>query len=282
MDDKRVYPGSQQEGEAEGQVASRRLRRQRIAAVALAAVSVVLIGASVAMFATGPIAPAELLQTTAEEPQDTGSAALADEPQEDAANDSDAAKSGDDGAPNATSASDAQADSAQASAGTQALSQGDASGKAATPGGAASTPKPDTSGSQGAQSSQGSQGSQGESKPVTTPPQPQPEPETVTVRVIVDSSRAGSPVSADQTLTFEKGATAYDAVCGLGLSVNARNSSFGIYVAGIGGLAEFDHGGESGWKYSVNGTFPNHAADKSVLSDGDVVRWVYVTAVNQE
>ncbi|MFR4804221.1 MAG: DUF4430 domain-containing protein [Eggerthellaceae bacterium] len=63
-------------------------------------------------------------------------------------------------------------------------------------------------------------------------------------------------MSASGTYTFEQGATAYDALCALGLSVNVRDSAMGLYVAAVGGLAEKEHGGESGWKYSVNGADP--------------------------
>ncbi len=38
-------------------------------------------------------------------------------------------------------------------------------------------------------------------------------------------------------------------LCALGLSVNAHGSSYGTYVAAIGGLAEKEHGGTSGWMY---------------------------------
>lgn len=101
------------------------------------------------------------------------------------------------------------------------------------------------------------------------------QPQTVTISVSVDSSSVGSPVSASGTYTIEKGATAYDALCALGISVNASGSQFGVYVSAIGGLAEKEHGATSGWLYTVNGAQPTSAASSYVLSDGDVVRWVY-------
>ena len=51
-------------------------------------------------------------------------------------------------------------------------------------------------------------------------------------------------------------------------------------LVGSGGLAEFDHGSQSGWKYSVNGVDPSVACGSYVLSDGDVVAWRYVTSIN--
>ena len=101
----------------------------------------------------------------------------------------------------------------------------------------------------------------------------------MTVRVSVGSQAVGNPVSASGTYTFEQGATAYDALCALGLSVNVRDSAMGLYVAAVGGLAEKEHGGESGWKYSVNGADPQMSSAAYALHDGDVVAWRYVTSL---
>lgn len=103
------------------------------------------------------------------------------------------------------------------------------------------------------------------------------QPDYATVTVSVTSSAVGNPVSSSGTFTFNKGATVYDALCALGLSVNARGTSYGTYVAAIGGLAEMEHGDKSGWMYSVNGTTPMTACSNYVLSNGDNVVWYYVT-----
>lgn len=99
----------------------------------------------------------------------------------------------------------------------------------------------------------------------------------VTVTVSVTSSAVGNPVSSGGTFTFNEGATVYDALCALALSVNAHGSSYGTYVSAIGGLAEKQYGGTSGWMYSVNGTTPMTACSNYVLSNGDNVVWYYVT-----
>ena len=87
----------------------------------------------------------------------------------------------------------------------------------------------------------------------------------------------GNPVSSSGTFTFNKGATVYDALCALGLSVNARGTSYGTYVAAIGGLAEMEHGDKSGWMYSVNGETPMTACSNYVLKNGDNIVWYYGT-----
>ncbi len=103
------------------------------------------------------------------------------------------------------------------------------------------------------------------------------QPGYITVTVSVTSSAVGNPVSSGGTFTFNEGATPYDALCALGLSINAHGSSYGTYVAAIGGLAEKEHGGTSGWMYSVNGVTPNTACSNYVLKNGDNVVWYYVT-----
>ena len=99
----------------------------------------------------------------------------------------------------------------------------------------------------------------------------------VTVTVSVTSSAVGNPVSSGGTFTFNEGATVYDALCALGLSVSVHGSSYGTYVSAIGGLAEKQYGGTSGWMYSVNGATPMTACSNYVLSNGDNVVWYYVT-----
>lgn len=128
----------------------------------------------------------------------------------------------------------------------------------------------------GGQSSDGASSSNGGSAPSGGQGGSQ-ESNYVTVTVSVTSSAVGNPVSAGGTFTFNEGATVYDALCALGLSVNAHGSSYGTYVSAIGGLAEKQHGGTSGWMYSVNGATPMTACSNYVLSNGDNVVWYYVT-----
>lgn len=47
------------------------------------------------------------------------------------------------------------------------------------------------------------------------------------------------------------------------------------YVEGIANLYEFDCGELSGWMYRVNGVFPNYSCSKYIVSDGDVIEWIY-------
>lgn len=99
----------------------------------------------------------------------------------------------------------------------------------------------------------------------------------VRVTVTIDA-RADGGSSSSYTVSLNPGSTAYDALVATGASVNARSTAMGVYVAAINGYAEKDQGGESGWKYAVNGSYPNYSAGVCTLSDGDAVTWVYVTS----
>lgn len=47
------------------------------------------------------------------------------------------------------------------------------------------------------------------------------------------------------------------------------------YIEGIGNLYEFDCGPLSGWKYRVNGWFPNYGCSRYQVQSGDVIEWLY-------
>lgn len=185
----------------------------------------------------------------------------------DASNDaskSDESKSEGDGSSDnsgSNSSSDSNSGSSSSSGGSSSSNAG--SGSTSSSSGASSS----SSGSSSSNSSAGGSSQSGTSAPAGT----------VTVYVSVSSSAVGNPVSGGGTFTFNQGATVYDALCACGLSMNASNTGYGIYVSAIGGLAEKEHGGHSGWMYSVNGAVPMTACSNYVLSNGDSVSWYYVT-----
>ncbi len=166
------------------------------------------------------------------------------------------------------SSSDNSDSSGSSDSGSSSSSGGSSSSSAGS--GSSSSSSGTSSSSSGSSSSSSSAG--GSSQPGTSAPAG-----TVTVYVSVSSSAVGNPVSGGGTFTFNQGATVYDALCACGLSMNASNTGYGIYVSAIGGLAEKEHGGHSGWMYSVNGAVPMTACSNYVLSNGDSVSWYYVT-----
>ena len=197
---------------------------------------------------------------------ETNAADKKSEDKKDASSDasgSDESKSKGDGSSSDNSDSSGSSDSGSSSSSGGSPSSNAGSGSSSSSSGASSS----SSGSSSSSSSAG-----GSSQPGTSAPAG-----TVTVYVSVSSSAVGNPVSGGGTFTFNQGATVYDALCACGLSMNASNTGYGIYVSAIGGLAEKEHGGHSGWMYSVNGAVPMTACSNYVLSNGDSVSWYYVT-----
>ena len=53
------------------------------------------------------------------------------------------------------------------------------------------------------------------------------------------------------------------------------SNSTGNYVASINGLAEFTNGKNSGWMYTLNGSYPKLGVSQQYLNDGDVIVFHY-------
>ena len=245
----------------------------RVGIAALAVVSVLFIGASAFALTNGFGLPADspvvkaaesigIVRSVDVEASSANAADKESEDKKDASSDasgSDESKSKGDGSSSDNSDSSGSSDSGSGSSSSSSAGSGSSSSSSGA-----------SSSSSGSSSSSSSAG--GSSQPGTSAPAG-----TVTVYVSVSSSAVGNPVSGGGTFTFNQGATVYDALCACGLSMNASNTGYGIYVSAIGGLAEKEHGGHSGWMYSVNGAVPMTACSNYVLSNGDSVSWYYVT-----
>lgn len=112
---------------------------------------------------------------------------------------------------------------------------------------------------------------------VETPKQDSPVKQTVSVQVIgVNSTMMQGNIEVNSS------STAYSVLRELakqnGKSISTKGFGSTVYVSGIDGLKEFDHGPSSGWMYKVNGTPPNIGAGAYRLKAGDQVIWYYVNA----
>ena len=272
-----VVMGASTEG---GRAIDRSDHRRGRAQLAIAGASLVLVLGSVGYFALNPDAMsmdggAASAQTgsnsdggTSDAELDGGAFVVPDAtPVENSSEDSgdrSSSTSGDSGSKGQSSASDSDGSNSSVSS---------SSGSSGNPGGPANGSTSSKPNSGGGSSQQGGGGQAdkpagGGQKRV---------PKTVTVSISVDSSAVGGPVSGSGTFTFEEGATVYDALCALGLSIGSQDSIHGVYVSSINGLAEKEHGASSGWMYAVNGKLPNMACSAYKLVDGDSVQWRYVT-----
>lgn len=168
--------------------------------------------------------------------------------------------------------------------GSDASSKKDASDKSANAdgsasGGSAGSQSSSSSGSSGSHASgnggSGSGSASGSHSGGSASGSGSSESKSIVVSVTVDGS-AASAGSSSASIRLSRGATAYDAIAACGVSFNARSTSFGMYVSSIGGLAEKEHGGMSGWVYAVNGYEPNTACSNYELHNGDSLVWTYV------
>lgn len=110
---------------------------------------------------------------------------------------------------------------------------------------------------------------------VEPPKQETPIKQTVSVQVIgVNSTMMQGNIEVNGS------STAYSVLRELakqnGKSISTKGFGSTVYVSGIDGLKEFDHGPSSGWMYKVNGTPPNIGAGAYRLKAGDQVIWYYV------
>ena len=110
---------------------------------------------------------------------------------------------------------------------------------------------------------------------VEPPKQETPVKQTVSVQVIgVNSTMMQGNIEVNSS------STAYSVLRELakqnGKSISTKGFGSTVYVSGIDGLKEFDHGPSSGWMYKVNVTPPNIGAGAYRLKAGDQVIWYYV------
>ena len=110
---------------------------------------------------------------------------------------------------------------------------------------------------------------------VETPKQETPVKQTVSVQVIgINTTMMQGNIEVNSS------STAYSVLRELakqnGKSISTKGFGSTVYVSGIDGLKEFDHGPSSGWMYKVNGIPPNIGAGAYRLKAGDQVIWYYV------
>ncbi|WP_299350143.1 DUF4430 domain-containing protein [uncultured Catenibacterium sp.] len=112
---------------------------------------------------------------------------------------------------------------------------------------------------------------------VETPKQDIPVKQTVSIKVIgINTTMMQGNIEVNSS------STAYSVLKELakqnGKSISTKGFGSTVYVSGIDGLKEFDHGPSSGWMYKVNGTPPNIGAGAYYLKAGNQVVWYYVNA----
>ncbi|WP_294181180.1 cell wall-binding repeat-containing protein [uncultured Clostridium sp.] len=117
-----------------------------------------------------------------------------------------------------------------------------------------------------------------------------PVPDGEHVSLVIDGYKGN--IVNKSNLSFNKGDTVFDVLKKTlddkGIPIYYEGTGSQIYVQSINGQREFDRprgGGksnQSGWKYSVNGNFPEYSCgdEKETLHGGESIHWIYVLGAN--
>lgn len=97
-----------------------------------------------------------------------------------------------------------------------------------------------------------------------------------------ESTLGNNGVIFSGKIEFTEGETVLDVLKKIGSNNGISIANNGGYITGINGLNQKDCGVQSGWMYSVNGTFPSKSADKYVLSNGDKVKFLYTCSLGKD
>ena len=97
-----------------------------------------------------------------------------------------------------------------------------------------------------------------------------------------DAAPANGIILSTTTVTLSGNESVYDVLCAV-CSENAVSlSGSSGYIKSIGGLAERDCGGGSGWLYRVNGTTPGVGCGSYTVVDGDCIEWLYTCEMGND
>ena len=95
-------------------------------------------------------------------------------------------------------------------------------------------------------------------------------------------------IYSNQEVTFAEGETVFDVLKRemkdnrIQMEYTSVPAYGSDYIEAINNLYEFDCGQNSGWKYSVNGTYPNYGCSQYELKDQDVIQWAYTCELGKD
>ena len=103
-----------------------------------------------------------------------------------------------------------------------------------------------------------------------------PDDKTIEVTVVVDfTSKARSRI--EQTVTMPEKSTVFDALSAAVPVVTSRKFGMDHFVEEIGGVRN-DFASDRGWHFEVNGYRSNVPAERYLVKNGDLIKWLYLSA----
>jgi Domain of unknown function (DUF4430) len=100
---------------------------------------------------------------------------------------------------------------------------------------------------------------------------------TIEVTVVVDfKSKAEPPI--EKTVKIPEKSTVFDALSVAAPVVTSRKFGMDHFVEEIAGIKN-DFATDRGWHFEVNGYRSNVPAERYLLKDGDLIKWLYLEAL---
>ncbi len=109
----------------------------------------------------------------------------------------------------------------------------------------------------------------------------------LTVNLSIDKKTINKGYVINPTsIKINKGDTVWDVTKKVmdenNISYNYKGSGSSVYISDIAGDGEFDHGKNSGWMYSVNGSFTKDGSGQYKLNGGETIQWRYTTNLGED
>ena len=102
------------------------------------------------------------------------------------------------------------------------------------------------------------------------------ENKTIEATVVIDfRSRTHLPI--EKTLTMTEKSTVFDALSAAVPVVTSRKFGMDHFVEEIAGVRN-DFTSDRGWHFEVNGYRSNVPAERYLVKDGDLIKWLYLSA----
>ena len=103
-----------------------------------------------------------------------------------------------------------------------------------------------------------------------------PDNGIIEVTVVVDF-RSRTQLSIEKTVTMPEKSTVFDALSAAVPVVTSRKFGMDHFVEEIAGIRN-DFASDCGWHFEVNGYRSNVPAERYLVKDGDLIKWLYLTA----
>jgi hypothetical protein len=101
-----------------------------------------------------------------------------------------------------------------------------------------------------------------------------PDEKTIAVTVVVDFTSMAMP-RIEKTVTIAEKSTVFDALSTAVPVVTSHKFGMDHFVEEIAGIKN-DFASDRGWHFEVNGYRSNVPAERYLLKDGDLIKWLYL------